>query len=122
VHLTDAEQRVLRIALSRLSEKGAWSLDDLKLELEELILDEAPIEIAGFSGPEIEQILLDDDPPAAERGRLEPKPHAKAIAQEGDVFVRGRHVFVCGDATKSEVLATVMGLDESARLILTDVP
>jgi hypothetical protein len=37
-HLNPVEQRALRLAVNRLSEKGQWDLDALKIELEELIL------------------------------------------------------------------------------------
>jgi hypothetical protein len=73
-HLTGAEQRLLRIALNRLGETGAWSLAELKFEFEELIIEQAPIEIAGFSAPEIDQILLGDDAPPLEQGPLAPAP------------------------------------------------
>jgi hypothetical protein len=55
-HLTDVEQRTLRLALNRLSEKGQWDLRELKIEFKELILTDAPIEISGFS---LEEIFLD---------------------------------------------------------------
>ena len=121
-HLTGAEQRLLRITLNRLAEKGAWSLDDLKIELEELIIDEAPIEISGFSAPEIDQILLGDDPPPHETGPLAPPPGAIAVARPGDVFVLGAHRVVCGDATAEGIFATLMRDDPPARLVLTDEP
>jgi hypothetical protein len=57
-HLTPKEQRVLRLAVNRLAEKGEWNLDALKIEFEELILTDAPIEIAGFSLAEIDQVIL----------------------------------------------------------------
>ena len=52
-HLNPDEQRVLRLAVNRLAEKGQWDLDALKIEFEELILLDAPIEITGFSPAEI---------------------------------------------------------------------
>ena len=36
-HLSQDEQRVLRLAVNRLAEKGQWDLDALKIEFEELI-------------------------------------------------------------------------------------
>jgi hypothetical protein len=60
------------MALNRLSEKGSWNIDELKLELEELILEDAPIEITGFSMPEIDQIVIGDEPEAVETGPLAP--------------------------------------------------
>ena len=84
-HLTDAEQRLLRVALNRLGETGAWSLEDLKVEFEELIVEQAPIEISGFSAPEIDQILLGDDAPPLEQGPL--APSGAAVARQGDASV-----------------------------------
>lgn len=53
-HLSPAERRLLRIALNRQQEKGQWDFEALKLELEELIIEDAPVEITGFSLPEID--------------------------------------------------------------------
>ncbi len=40
-------QRVLRLAINRMAEKGEWNVDELKLEFEELILTDAPLEVSG---------------------------------------------------------------------------
>ena len=121
-HLTGAEQRLLRIALNRLGENGAWSLADLKIEFEELIVEQAPIEIAGFSAPEIDRILLGDDAPPLEQGPLAPAPDASAVTRPGDVFRLGDHRLVCGDATAADVFEALMRDDGAARLVLTDEP
>src|ERR1700690_410456 len=71
-HLSENEQRVLRLAVNRLGEKGEWDLTHLKIELEELIFGEAPIEITGFSPDEIDQILVSDNTQILETGPLEP--------------------------------------------------
>ena len=42
-HLSKDQQRVLRLAVNRLAEKGQWDLDVLKIEFEELIVSDAPI-------------------------------------------------------------------------------
>ena len=52
-HLSKNELRALRLALNRLGEKGEWDVDELRLEIQELVTDDAPIEIIGFSGAEI---------------------------------------------------------------------
>jgi len=98
-HLTDDEQRLLRLAMNRLGEKGEWNLDELKIEFEELILSDAPIEISGFGLDEIDQILIGDDLDAVESGALAPPIGAIAVALPGDVFQLGAHRIVCGDAT-----------------------
>jgi ParB-like nuclease domain len=53
-YLSEKEERVLRLAVNRLGEKGEWNLDELEIEFEELILADAPIEISGFTLDEID--------------------------------------------------------------------
>jgi hypothetical protein len=72
--LTDEEQRTLRLAVNRLSEKGEWNLEELKIEFEELILTDAPIEISGFSLNEIDQIVLGDTIEGVSKVRWRPSP------------------------------------------------
>jgi DNA modification methylase len=120
-HLTDVEQRTLRLALNRLGEKGQWDLRELKIEFEELILTDAPIEISGFSLEEIDQIILGDEE-GAEKGPLAPESDAVAVARLGDIFRLGKHRIICGDATDPAVVAKLMDGDSPARLVLTDEP
>jgi DNA modification methylase len=122
-HLSDAEQRVLRLAVNRLGEKGQWNLPELKIEFEELIIAEAPIEISGFAVDEVDHILIGDEAKAIEHGPLAPEPDAVAVARLGDVFQLGPHRIICGSATDASVLARLMeGDDGPVRLILTDEP
>jgi DNA modification methylase len=121
-HLSEDEQRVLRLAINRLGEKGQWDLDELKIEFEELILADAPIEISGFSLDEIDQIVIGDELESAEQGPLEPDPGAVAIAHLGDLFELGPHRLICADATDPAVLARLTDGDPPARLVLTDEP
>jgi DNA modification methylase len=120
-HLSASERRLVRLALNRLGEKGSWNFDELKVELDELILDAAPLEITGFSQTEIDQIVLGEEPSGVEVGPLVPSPQALPTARLGDVFILGEHRIVCGDATNADTLAHLMAQEE-ARLILTDEP
>ena len=45
-HLTAAERRLLRLAINRLGEQGRWELGELKLELNDLILEGMPLEVS----------------------------------------------------------------------------
>jgi hypothetical protein len=73
-----------------------------------LIVEQTPIEISGFSAPEIDQILLGDDPPPHAQGPLDPAPGAIAVAREGDFFRLGEHRIVCGYATANDVFVPLM--------------
>jgi hypothetical protein len=120
-HLSLDEQRVLRLAVNRLAEKGEWDLDALKIEFDELIVTDAAIEITGFSPAEIDHVILGDAGDGLEQGPLEPDS-ATAVARLGDIFQLGPHRIVCGDATDPSVLARLLEGDASAPLVLADEP
>jgi hypothetical protein len=90
-HLSEVEQRVLRLAINRLGEKGEWNLDELKIEFEELIFADAPIEVSGFTLDEIDHIGLDAADEAMEEGPVAPGAGAIAVARIDDVSDLGPH-------------------------------
>ena len=98
-HLDETEQRLLRLAVNRLGEKGSWDIGELEAEFKELIIADAPIEISGFGSDEIDQVVIGEDEDGCETGDLAPLPGASAIAQVGDLFLLGPHRLICGDAT-----------------------
>ena len=120
-HLSLEEQRVLRLAVNRLAEKGEWDLDALKIEFEELIVHRRADRDHRF-------LTCRDRPchsrrrrEGLEQGPLEPDS-ATAVARVGDIFQLGPHRIVCGDATDPSVLARLLEGDAPARLVLTDEP
>src|SRR5215207_9512626 len=119
--LTRASGRLLRVAVNRLGGKGSWDLGALKIELNELVLEDMPVVVSGFSEIEIDQITFDEEPEVAEDGPLEPDATLEPIARPGDIFSLGRHRIACGDARDRDMLARLMA-DTEARLVLTDVP
>jgi ParB-like nuclease domain len=121
-HLNETEKRVLRLAANRLGEKGEWNLDELKIEFEELIFADAPIEVSGFTLDEIDHIVLGEVDDAIEEGPLSPEAGAIAVARIGDVFDLGPHRIVCGSATDPDTLRQLTASDAPARLVLTDEP
>jgi DNA modification methylase len=123
-HLTEMDQRTLRLAINRLGEKGEWDLDVLQIEFKEMLDFDAPIEVTGFTLDEIDQILLGEEAQGVETEPLAPEANTAAVARPGDVFVLGPHRIICGDATNPDVLAELMGREArgTARLVLTDEP
>jgi len=121
-HLNETEKRVMRLAANRLGEKGEWNLDELKIEFEELIFADAPVEVSGFALDEIDHIVLGEGDEAIEEGPLAPAAGAIAVARVGDAFDLGPHRITCGSATEPETLRRLMAGDASARLVLTDEP
>lgn len=120
-HLTTAERRLLRIAVNRLGELGQWEFDQLKLEFEELVLEDVDLDVSGFTDLEIDQVVLGEDADEPEEVALAPDGALEPMARPGDVFCLGEHRVACGDARDPELVARLMAGAE-ARLVLTDVP
>jgi DNA modification methylase len=126
-HLDETEQRLLRLAVNRLGEKGGWDLGELKAEFEELIIADAPIEISGFGSDEIDQIVIGPDQDQSETkdrseaAVLAPLIGTPAIARVGDLFLLGPHRVICGNATDPDLVKRLMQTDV-ARMVFTDAP
>jgi hypothetical protein len=119
-HLDETEQRLLRLAVNRLGEKGVWDLGELEAEFKELIIADAPIEISGFGADEVAQLISAGDEDRPETVDLA-RSTGPAIARVGDLFRLGRHCLICGDATDPTVMRRLMG-DDVARFVFTDGP
>ena len=120
-HLNATEQRLLRLAVNRLAEKGTWDLEELKAEFNELVIEDAPIELSGFGSDEIDHLVIGDNEEPTEAGPLEPVLGRPAASRVGDIFQLGPHRLICGDSGDSEVVACLMQSD-TARMIFTDEP
>jgi hypothetical protein len=118
--LTDVEARILRITLNRLGELGEWDGLNSTIEFGGIIDLGHSLEVTGFSGPQIDQIVL-GEPQPCEAGPVEPDPVLPQLSQLGDVFRLGDHRVICGDARDPEVYSRLLAR-EAARLVLTDVP
>ena len=121
-HLSETEQRVLRLAVNRLGEKGEWNLDELKIEFEELIFADAPVKVSGFALDEIDHIVLGEGDEAIEEGPLAPEAGAIAVARVGDVFNLGPHRIICGSSIDPETLRRLTAGNPPERLVPTDEP
>jgi DNA modification methylase len=121
-HLSGEEQRILRIALNRLAEKGEWDLDALKIEFEELIEAEADMDLTMFAPDERDVIMFENEIWPNEDGPIEPSPGAVAITHRGDLFQLGPHRLICGDSTQQEIIDRLFHGKEIARLVMTDEP
>jgi DNA modification methylase len=118
-HLDETEQRLLRLAVNRLGEKGFWDFGELEAEFKELIIADAPIEISGFGTDEVEQLVNEVNEDEQQTGYVTPSADC-AVARRGDLFRLGTHCVICGDAADPTVIRRLMGHDV-ARFVFTDV-
>jgi hypothetical protein len=121
--LSDAELRMLRLALNRIADDGTWDRQALALEFSE-ILQLAPqieLESSGFEMSEIE-VLLKDSSDHDQDDELPPiDAAATPVTRPGDLWVLGEHHLLCGDALRAESYARLMETDKG-QMVFADPP
>ena len=118
--LTDAQIKAFRLLANRSANWAEWDNDLLRVELGDLKAFGFPLELTGFSMPEIGAIFADKtdgltDPDDA------PEPPADPVSRLGDVWLLGGHRLVCGDSTKAADVAKALG-GAKPHLMVTDPP
>jgi hypothetical protein len=120
--LSDADLRMLRLALNRIADDAAWDRQVLALEFAEILELEPRIELesSGFEMGEIELLLdgsrvdQDDELPAIEA-------EATPVSRRGDLWLLGEHHLLCADALDTKSYAFLMGADK-AQMMFADPP
>jgi DNA modification methylase len=122
-HLDPSDLRLLRIRLNRLGETGAWSVEALRLEFQELTVLGLDLLDTGFEMAEIDTVLLEDDD-QGEGAELATSslPGTSSTSRLGDVWILGGHRLIQGDARQAAVYDRLMDGSGLARLVLTDTP
>ncbi len=123
--LPDVETRRLALSLNKLQETGAWDIDSLRLEINDIIEISGEIEIPGFAMPEIEAIQFG----VGEMGAPDPDDDLSGFAgvkttpvsRPGDQWRLGDHVILCGSARDGDTLAALLN-GQVADAVFTDPP
>lgn len=109
VDLPEDKAKAYRLADNKLNESD-WDMNIVIEELKGLSLE--MIDLTGFDA----NLTLETK---------EDKPNLSQVGDpqsvEGDIYQLGQHKIICGDSTKAETYARLLG-DEKARLIFTDPP
>lgn len=118
--LSEVQRKALRIADNQLALNAGWDEDLLRMELEDIRLEDFNLDVIGFSLDEVERLL--NEP---EEEKVVEEDNAPEIAPErchrGDIWQLGNHRLMCGDSTDTQSVAMLMGL-EKADLVFTDPP
>ena len=118
----DAEkEKALNIALNKIS--GEWDKDKLALLIADLQGADFDVSLTGFEPAEIDSLFKDAQQSKVKDDDFDVEAELKqpVITKAGDVWTLGRHRLVCGDSTKAETFALLMG-DRKANLVITDPP
>ena len=121
VEMDEDKEKALNIALNKIS--GDWDKDKLALLIADLQGADFDVSLTGFELAEIDDLFKDTlkdgvkDDDFDVGAELEKPTFSKA----GDIWTLGRHRLICGDSTKSETYAALMG-STKANLVITDPP
>ncbi|MDR0530762.1 MAG: site-specific DNA-methyltransferase [Oscillospiraceae bacterium] len=120
-HLTDAQKKAYILADNRLALSAGWDEELLALEFGELQDLGFDLNLTGFDPKEIEKLFNAADKVEDDDFDLTAALEEAAFVLPGDLWTVGRHRLLCGDATKPEDVARLMG-GKKANLLLTDPP
>ena len=121
-YLTETQKRAYILADNKLSLNAGWDNEMLAVELTELQNENFDLGLTGFDVSELEDLIGKDSSDVEDDDYdLDAALEKAAFVQRGDVWNVGRHKLMCGDATSSEDVNTLME-DKKANLIVTDPP
>jgi DNA modification methylase len=120
--LTKAQQRAYVLADNKTSLMSTWDSDQLRIELDQLVIDDFDIELTGFTTAEFDMMIDVEPPTEDDPADLQPEDVVEQIvSREGDLYHLGKHRLYCGSCLNNESYALVMDGNE-AQMVITDPP
>jgi len=121
-HLSEDDKRAYILADNRLAEKAGYDNEILAIELQHLADVGFDVSLIGFEPAEVDIIFegIGDESEQPEN-LLPDEPSGSPVSQQGDVWMLGKHILVCGDSTEAATYRLLMD-DEKAELVFTDPP
>jgi DNA modification methylase len=116
---TPAKVKAFRLMVNRSVSWASWDDELLALELQELNEVDFDLSLTGFDPGEIDALLV--DPADDEKANAAPPLPMNPVSREGDLWFCGQHRVLCGDATKAEDVARLLG-DRKPLLLVSDPP
>jgi DNA modification methylase len=121
--LTPTQIKAFRLLANRSATWAEWDDDLLRLELEELKLDDFDLALTGFDADELLAIKAGEE--TTTEGQTDddavPDVTETPLSRPGDVWICGTHRVLCGDATDAANLTLLMA-GEQAAMVFTDPP
>jgi DNA modification methylase len=119
-HLTDTQRRAYIIADNKLALNAGWDEELLGLELADLREEGFDLELTGFDGDELANLLAETTEGQTDPDEV-PEPPVDPVSVLGDVWVLGKHRIACGDCTDPLVVERAKGGSEIDHVV-TDPP
>ena len=121
--LTPMQIKAFRILANRSATWADWDEDLLRLELEELQLDDFDLSLTGFDDDEIAELLAGQETTIEGNTDEDAAPEVPVtpVSKPGDVWLMGQHRLLCGDSTDAASYDTLLGTERVA-MIFQDPP
>jgi DNA modification methylase len=110
--------KAFRLMVNRSVTWADWDEELLALELQELNAADFGLNLTGFDPGEIDGLLAIPD---EERANAAPPVPMNPVSRTGDLWICDKHRVLCGDATRHEDVALLLG-ERKPRLMVTDPP
>ncbi len=120
-HLTEAQKKAYIIADNRMAMDAGWDEELLRVEIEALQAEAFDLSLTGFDENELSDLFAEEKEAEDDDFDVDAELEKPTFSQAGDVWTLGRHTLICGDSTKPETYAALMG-DRKANLVVTDPP
>jgi len=121
--LTPMQIKAFRILANRSATWADWDEDLLRLELEELQLDDFDLSLTGFDDDELLEIMAGEETTAEGNTDEDAAPEVPVtpVSKSGDVWIMCQHRLLCGDSTDAASYDTLLG-NERVAMIFQDPP
>lgn len=124
--LSESQRKALRIADNQLALNAGWDEELLRIELEDLNVDDFDLSLIGFNFDELDELInapeltYQDESDPVEEDEVPPPPE-KPVSKQGDIWMLGNHKLMCGDSTSIDDVKKLMA-GQMADLLITDPP
>jgi len=117
---TDAQKKAYVLADNQLPQNAGWDMDLLKVEIQDLGEMDFDLDLMGFDGDVIADLLSEPTEGLTDEDAVPDVPE-KPVTVEGDVWVLGDHRLMCGDSTSIDAVERLMD-GQSPNTMVTDPP
>jgi DNA modification methylase len=120
---TEAEKRAYCIADNQLAARASWDPELLSDELKYLEALNFNLNLIGFDGSELKELLQPLSGRSFGDPELAPGPPKDPVTRAGDTWLLGCHRVHCGDSTREKSVSAALGrLKARLKLMVTDPP
>jgi DNA modification methylase len=117
---TKAQKAAYVLADHQLPQNAGWNMDMLKVEMMDLDSDGFDLNLIGFDGDMVANLLNDPEEGLTDPDAVPDVPD-DPVTVEGDVWLLGDHRLMCGDSTSIDAVERLCG-EHMADMWLTDPP